>query len=117
VRRITTVFEERFVQQMEAVYTKAELEEIEYDLALTPYPAQQDDGSVGLNMGISVSLSARTIVLTDRVLVTGLVEDPYADDAKLALNVRELMTGLRAKQAEAAKISNGGLIIPGGRAD
>lgn len=116
MERITSVFERRFVEQMEAVLTTAELDEIDFDLALTPYPAQQPDGSMGLNMGIAVSLSARSAVLTDHVLVTGMVNDPYAPDATLALNVKELLTGLRARQAEAGRISNGGLIVPGGRA-
>lgn len=107
------MFEERLVGQLTAVLTQAEQDEIGYDLALTPYPAQQDDGTMGLNMGISVSLSARSVVLTDHVLVTGMVADPFAPDATLALNVKELLAGLRARQAEANRISNGGLIVPG----
>lgn len=117
MERITAVFERRFTEQMQAMLTEAELGEIDFDLALTPYPAQQPDGSMGLNMGMSVSLAARSTILTDHVMVTGMVADPYADDAKLAVNVREMVTGLRARQAEASRISNGGLIVPGGRAD
>lgn len=117
MRRITDIFEERFVEKMKALYTEAELDEIDYDLALAPYPDQQPDGSMGLNMGVGVSLAARSTILTDHVMVTGLVKDPYAPDATLEINVRELVTGLRAKQAEAARISNGGLIVPGGRAE
>jgi predicted O-methyltransferase YrrM len=113
VRRITEVFEERFVEQLKAMLTEAEQDEIDYDLALTPYPAQQEDGSMGLNMGISVSMSTRSVVITDHVLITGLVGDPFAPDATLAINVRELLDGLRKRKAETASVSNGGLIVPG----
>jgi hypothetical protein len=115
VRRITEIFEERLVEQLKAVLTEAEQAEIDYDLALTPYPAQQPDGSMGLNTGVNVSLSVRSTILSDHVMIAGMVADPFTTDAILAINVRELLTGLRARQAESGKISNGGLMIPGGR--
>lgn len=115
MRRITDIFEERFVGQLKAALSEKEQAEIDYDLALTPYPAQQDDGSMGLNMGIAVSLSTKSLTLADHVLINGMVGDPYAPDATLAINVRELLEALRKRKAEAGSLSNGGLFVPGGR--
>lgn len=117
MQRITDAFEVRFVGQLKAVLTEAEQAEIDYDLSLIPYPAQQPDGSMGLNMGISASLATRSVILTDHVLVNGMISDPFAPDAVLAINVKELLDGLRKRKAESGSAANGGLILPGGRAE
>jgi hypothetical protein len=115
VRRITDLFEERLVIALKAALTQVEQSEIDYELGPAPYPAVQPDGSQGVNMGMSVSLSMRSVALTDHIMVTGLVQDPYCPDDLLKVNVSELIKGLRERRAAAGSVSNGGLIVPGGR--
>jgi hypothetical protein len=115
LRRITDVFEERLTDRLKAELTEGEQSELYYELGPAPYPALQPDGSQGVNMGMSVSLAMRAVALTDHVMVTGLIQDPFCPDHLLELNVKELLAGLRERRAASASFSNGGLIVPGGR--
>jgi hypothetical protein len=114
VERITDVFEERLVEQLKAALSSAEAEEIYYELGPAPYPALQPDGSQGVNMGMSVSLAMRAVALTDHVMVTGLVQDPFCPDELLKLNVAELIAGLRERRAMSLSFGNGGPRSEGG---
>jgi hypothetical protein len=113
MQRISNMFEERFVAALCSMLTLTEQAEIDYELAPTAYPSQQPDGSAGVSMGISVSLATRALTLGDHVMVSGLVQDPYAADAILAVNARELLEGLRQRRAESGAVGNGQLIVPG----
>jgi hypothetical protein len=113
VERITTAFETRLVDRLKAELTEAEQSEIYYELGPAPYPALQPDGSQGVNMGMSISLATRAAALTDHVMVTGLVQDPFCPDHLLEINVREMIAGLRERRAASGATSNGGLIVPG----
>jgi hypothetical protein len=112
MQRISAAFEARFVSVLRGMLTEAEADEVDYELAATAYPAQQPDGSVGVSMGMSVSLATRALTLGDHVMVSGLIQDPYADDTLLATNARELLDGLRKRRAESGAIGNGQLIVP-----
>jgi hypothetical protein len=113
MQRISAVFEERFVAILRGMLTEKEQDEIDYELASTVYPKQEDDGSMGLSMGMSVSLAMPAITIGDHVMVSGLVQDPYAADTILTINATELLEGLRERRAAQGSLSNGGLIIPG----
>jgi len=108
------MFEERLIELLGGMLTAAELAEIDYEVTPAPFPFQAEDGSVGVGMGINVSLAAPTMAIGDHVLVTGMVQDPYAIDAILASNIGELLTSLRKMRAEANSVSNGGLFVPPG---
>jgi hypothetical protein len=113
MQRISAAFEERFVALLKGMITEAEADQIDYELAPTAYPSQNPDGSVGISMGMSVSLATRALTLGDHVMVSGLVQDPYAPDQILATNARELLDGLRERRAASGALSNGKLIVPG----
>jgi hypothetical protein len=113
MQRISTIFEERFIAILCGMLSQAEQDEIDYELAPTIYPKQEENGSTALAMGMSVSLSMPAITVGDHVMVSGLVEDPYAADTILTINAKELLEGLRARRAALGSFSNGGLIVPG----
>jgi hypothetical protein len=115
MQRISTAFEERFVALLRGMISEAEAAEIDYELAPAAYPSQNPDGSVGVAMGMSVSLATRALTLGDHVMVSGLVQDPYANDTLLTTNVTEMLAALRERRAASGSISNGGLMVPGGR--
>jgi hypothetical protein len=109
------MFEERLLRILGGMLSIAEQGEIDYEIAPAPFPFQQADGTMGLGMGLNVSLAAPTIVLGDHVLVTGLIQDPYSADALLTTQVGELLAGLRKMRAEANSVTNGALLLPPGR--
>jgi hypothetical protein len=113
MQRISAAFEERFVTILKGMLTEKEQAEVDYELAPTIYPKQEEDGSTALSMGMSVSLSMPAITIGDHVMVSGLVQDPYAADTILVINAKELLEGLRERRAAQGSLSNGGLIVPG----
>jgi hypothetical protein len=114
VRRLIDFFEERMIALMGEIITAPEQDEIDYILAPAPFPFQDDKGQMGMGMGISVSFACPTLALGDHVLVTGVVQDPYAADSILASNLGELIASLRKMRTEANSVSNGGLFVPPG---
>jgi hypothetical protein len=114
VRRLSTMFETRLVEILGGMLTQRELAEIDYEVTPAPFPFQAPDGSMGVGMGINVSLAAPTMAIGDHVLITGMIQDPYAIDAILTSNIGELLAGLRKMRTEANSVTNGGLAMPPG---
>jgi hypothetical protein len=115
MQRISTAFEARFVAILKGMLSEAEQADIDYELAPAAYPVQNKDGSMGLSMGMSVSLATKALSLGDHVMVSGMVQDPYADDSILGINARELLDGLRERRIASGSVANGGLVVPGSR--
>ena len=113
MQRISVIFEQRFTAVLDGMLTEKEKEEIDYELAPTIHPQAHDDGTVGLSMGMSVSLSMPAISMGDHVMVSGLVQDPYANDTTLTMNAKELLAELRERQASSGTVLGSKLIIPG----
>lgn len=114
MRRLSTMFEERLIKILGTMLTQRELSEIDYEVTPAPFPFQAPDGSMGVGMGINVSLAAPTLAIGDHVLITGMIQDPYAIDAIITSNLAELLTGLRKMRTEANSVTNGGLAVPPG---
>lgn len=114
MRRLSAMFEERLLGILGTMLTQRELDEIDYEVTPSPFPFKQSDGTMGIGMGINVSLAAPTMAIGDHVLVTGLIQDPYAIDAMLNIAIGELVSNLRRMRAEANSVTNGGLAVPPG---
>jgi hypothetical protein len=113
MQRISDAFEERFVTILKGMLSEAEQDEIDYELFPTIYPTHETDMTMGLAMGMSVSLAMPALSVGDHVMVSGLIKDPYASDTLLTTNAQEMLAGLRERQAASGSFSNGGLIVPG----
>ena len=111
MRRISIIFEERFIAVLDGMLTEKEKDEIDYELVPTVFPQAHDDGTTGLAMGMSVSLSMPALTIGDHVMVSGLVQDPYASDTILLINAKELLAEVRERQASSGAV--GKLFIPG----
>jgi hypothetical protein len=115
VQRLTVMFEERVIKALCGMLSIPEQAEMDYEITPAPFPFQQDDGTMGIGLGMNVSLAVPVMAVGDHVMVTGMVQDPYAIDAILASNIGELLTNLRKLRTEANSISNGGgLFVPPG---
>lgn len=114
MQRLSTMFEDRLLKILSGMLSIREQAEIDYEVTPSPFPMQNPDGTVGLGMGLNVSLAAPTMAIGDHVLVTGLIQDPYAIDAILTSNIGELLANLRRMRDEANSVTGNGRVLPPG---